>query len=214
MASRAGNVDVVEAVIRFQRFLSPRQPVRHLRIEAPGCWMAAPAPTARWLTLANSAMNSGVSLFQTMWAGLNPLARRAAVQRIHQVAIDRAADAQAVRRVRLDEGVHQPGAVVVDVPEIARTADDLAAAVAEADVVVQVQAAGGHLAFHQSADEVNRYETAAELRHFRAADGGLQPLAMMERGIPIIDRRVVPAEGELEAIVGIVADDDAAPPRH
>ena len=111
----------------------------------PGCWMSTPPKSGWCVTFANSAMISGVSFCQTMWADWIHSRAAEPSKRIDQVAIYRAADLEPVRDVGLDEHVDQPGAVVVDVAGIAAAADDLSAPVAEADVVIQIQSAGRRL---------------------------------------------------------------------
>ena len=49
----------------------------------------------------------------------------------------------------------------------------------------------------------------AKLDHLRPADRGLQPSAMMERGVPIADGRVVPPKGYFEKVVEVVSNDGA-----
>jgi hypothetical protein len=61
----------------------------------------------------------------------------------------------------------------------------------------------------QRSDEVYWDETASELNHLGPADGRLQPLSVVVRGVPVIDRRVISAERELEIVVEVVADDQA-----
>ena len=48
---------------------------------------------------------------------------------------------------------------------------------------------------------MHRQETTAELDHLRTTDGGLQPGTVMERSIPVIDWRVIPAERDLQMII-------------
>ena len=43
-------------------------------------------------------------------------------------------------------------------------------------------------------------ETSAELGHLRTADRGLEPLPMMERCIPVVDRRMIATERDLKII--------------
>src|SRR6266852_642247 len=45
-----------------------------------------------------------------------------------------------------------------------------------------------------------RDEAAAELGHFRAADGRLEPLSMVECGVPVVNGRMVAAEGDLQVV--------------
>src|SRR6185312_17116633 len=66
---------------------------------------------------------------------------------------------------------------------------------------MQVQAVHGKAAFGKGTHEVHRQKTAPELDHLRTVDGRLQPGAMMECSIPIIDRSVIPAERNLQMIV-------------
>jgi len=40
-----------------------------------------------------------------------------------------------------------------------------------------------------------------KLGHLRAADGGLQPGAVVKGSVPVIDRRMIPAERQLEVVV-------------
>jgi hypothetical protein len=68
------------------------------------------------------------------------------------------------------------------------------APVAEAHVVSQAQAAGWNVSFCLYAHEMHGNKCSAKLHHFRAVDGGLQPGAMVESGIPKTDRGVVFAE--------------------
>src|SRR5260370_34468727 len=48
---------------------------------------------------------------------------------------------------------------------------------------------------------MGRGEGSTEPEHLRAADGRLQPSAVMESGIPVADGRVKTPEGNLEMIV-------------
>ena len=52
-------------------------------------------------------------------------------------------------------------------------------------------------------------ESAAELYHLGAADGGLQPLPMMKGHVPVVNGRVVAAEGDLEIVVLLELNDGA-----
>ncbi len=97
--------------------------------------------------------------------------------------------------------------MAVDVTGVAAPADDLSAAVADACLVVHVQAAGGHRAFDERADEMHRQEAAAELNHLGPRDRRLEPLSMVELRVPPVDGRVVPAEGDLEHVALIEAQD-------
>ena len=90
--------------------------------------------------------------------------------RIDLVSIDRTANLQTIKAVRFYESTGQPRAIVIDVPEIAAAAQDIAATVADAEVVIQVQASGRQCAFGQRSDKVHRDETAAE--HNRLGPGG------------------------------------------
>ena len=98
---------------------------------------------------------------------------------------------------------------LVVVAGVSGAADDAAAAVAEAGLVAQVPAAGRHGALDERADEVHRQELAAELDHLRPADRRLQPLAVMEGGVPVVDRRVIAAERHLELIALVEPHDHA-----
>src|SRR5258707_13594102 len=74
---------------------------------------------------------------------------------------------------------------------------------------MQIQAGQREAAFGEGPDKVNRDEAAAEHHHFGAADGGLQPGAVMESGVPIINRRMIAAERNLQMVVLFEADDTA-----
>src|SRR5439155_13579449 len=87
--------------------------------------------------------------------------------------------------------------------------DDAAVAVADTGLIVQVPAAGGQLTFDERADEMHRNEFPAELNYLRPADRRLQPLSMVKRGVPPVDRRVIAAEGRLQLVAVIEPDDDA-----
>src|ERR1700681_501762 len=54
-----------------------------------------------------------------------------------------------------------------------------------------------------------RDKAASKLHHFRPADGGLEPCAVMKRGVPVIDGRVVTAERDLEIIALLEPDNTA-----
>src|SRR5438132_7427317 len=56
---------------------------------------------------------------------------------------------------------------------------------------------------------MHRNEIASEARHLRAADGRLQPLAVVKRRVPVVDRGVIAADGKLQLIVVIVSQDRA-----
>ncbi len=56
---------------------------------------------------------------------------------------------------------------------------------------------------------MHRDKRAADPHHVRTADSGLQPGAMMERGVPIADGRVVPPKGQFEKVVVVVSNDGA-----
>src|SRR6185312_6991905 len=81
--------------------------------------------------------------------------------------------------------------------------------VAEPGVIVQIQATRRKGSFRQRSDEMNRYEAAAKLNHFRTAGGSLEPRTVVEFGVPIADRRVITAERNLEMVALIVADNGA-----
>src|SRR5436305_4184264 len=66
---------------------------------------------------------------------------------------------------------------------------------------MQVQTAQREATLGKRAYEMHRQETAPELYHLRTVDGRLQPGAVMECRIPIVDGRVVPAEGDLQMVV-------------
>src|SRR5262249_54978025 len=117
--------------------------------------------------------------------GLNPFARHWDPNRVYFIAINGTADLKTIQGIGLHEDVRKPGAIVVDIAEIAVAADDLTAAVADAEVVIQIQASRGDRALGKGAYEVHREEAAAELNHLRAADGGLQPRSVVICGVPI-----------------------------
>src|SRR5207245_5206667 len=126
--------------------------------------------------------------------GLNPLAAFGSAGRRDLVPVDGSAEAQAEGMVRLGEQTGQPRTIVIIVTEVSPSADDRTPPISQSEVVIQIQSAGGRGPFDQRPDEVHRNEPAAELNHLRPADRGLQPLAMMEFRIPVIDRSVVAAE--------------------
>src|SRR5258708_35053557 len=99
--------------------------------------------------------------------------------------------------VRLGEQADQPGAVIVNVAQVSTPADDRTTPIPQSQVVIHVQAAGRHGPFDQRPDEMHWNESAAELSHLRPAGRSLQPLAVVKLRIPIIDRSMVAAEGNL-----------------
>src|SRR5580692_9965936 len=111
--------------------------------------------------------------------------------------------------VRPGEQVHEPGSIIVNVAEIAGAADDGASSVPNSHVVIKVQPTGRHSPFHQRADEMHGNEFAAKLYHLRPADGGLQPLAVVKLGVPVVDGGVIAAEGDLEVVI-LLKPDNAA----
>src|SRR5712691_8545905 len=54
---------------------------------------------------------------------------------------------------------------------------------------------------------MHRDETAAKLSHLRPADGGLEPLAVMKRRVPVVDGRMVAAEGHFQVVALSKAND-------
>src|SRR5262249_46465014 len=104
------------------------------------------------------------------------------------------AELEAVQLIGLRKHRQQRGAEVIVVAGVAAATDDVAAAVAEPGLVVDVPAASRHTAFGKRADEVHRQEATAKLNHLRPGDRGLQPLTVMERRVPVVDWRVVAAE--------------------
>src|SRR5258708_1683710 len=113
--------------------------------------------------------------------------------------------------IRLGEEIHQPGSMVVVVPEVAGPADNRPPSVSQAKVVIQIDAPGGHGPFDQRPHEMHRNEFAAELYHLRPAGGCLQPLAMVKLCIPVVDRGMIPAERNLAVIVLLQADNILLP---
>ena len=111
--------------------------------------------------------------------------------------------------VGLREHVDQKSGDVVVVAGVARATDDAAASVADPRLIVDVPAAARHHAFQERADEVDGNESSAELRHFGPADRRLQPLAVVKRGVPPVDRRVITPERHLQ-LVALVEPDDGA----
>jgi hypothetical protein len=86
--------------------------------------------------LANSAIISGFSFCQTIWAvSIHSRSRGSAGYR-NLVAVQGAAESQAERMVRLGEQAHQPGAIIIVVPRVPGAADNGTAPVAEPEVVI------------------------------------------------------------------------------
>src|SRR5712671_3932681 len=56
---------------------------------------------------------------------------------------------------------------------------------------------------------MNWNETPAELCHFRAANACLQPLAVMESGVPIVDWCVIAPKRQFDEVVVFVTNDAA-----
>ena len=56
---------------------------------------------------------------------------------------------------------------------------------------------------------MHREQASAELDHLRPGDGRLQPLTVMERCVPEIDRRVITTERHLQSIAPIEPEDHA-----
>src|SRR6266404_7913772 len=187
------NVHVFETVVWLPQFLPQRQPVSSLHIECLAVG-GRRAEDRFMLDVGELSNQFGRLALPDDVSGLDPLARYRPDQWIDFVAINRPADLQAVREIGFDESIGQPGAVVVDVSEITAAADDGTPAVAEAHVVIEIQAARGERAFGERTDKMNRDKAAAELNHLWTADGGLEPGAVVERGVPVVDRRVVSAE--------------------
>src|ERR1022692_4598564 len=98
---------------------------------------------------------------------LNPLARGQPGEGVDLIAIDRAADLQAISAVRLNKCVYKPGTAVVDVADIASARDHLSAEAisATSTTTVQIQSAGGHGPLQESSYKTHRDEAAAELGH-------------------------------------------------
>ena len=70
--------------------------------------------------------------------GLDPLAGGGGDNRVDFIAVNGGSEPKAVRMIGLGEDVEEPGAIVIDIAEIAASADDGAATVADAGVVVEV----------------------------------------------------------------------------
>src|SRR2546422_2121239 len=100
------------------------------------------------------------------------------------VEIERAPDLKPERAIGFCEEAQKPGRPSVVIAGIARAANHVPAAVANSRLVVEIPAAGRKSSFDQPTDEVHRDEAPAELDHLRPADGGLQPLSVVKRGVP------------------------------
>src|SRR5207248_6386396 len=110
------------------------------------------------------------------------------------VAVHRSAKLQTTRKQRPREDVEGPCAIVVDVAGISATADWVSASVADSDAVIQAHRSRRNAAFRQRADEVHGNQASAKLDHVWTADRSLQPCAVMELSVPIVDRSVITAE--------------------
>jgi hypothetical protein len=60
---------------------------------------------------------------------------------------------------------------------------------------------------YEKSDEMDGNEGSTELYHFRSADRGLQPVAMMEGSVPVTDWRMKAPERDLEVVIVVVSDE-------
>src|SRR5665213_40392 len=141
--------------------------------------------------------------------GFNPLAGRIACERVDLVAVERSPDLKTVKAVGLGVKIQQPGASVVNVAKIAVTADHRTSAVAYSGIVMQIQSAERKTALGKRPDKVNRNKTTAEPHHFGPVNCGLQPGAVVESSVPVINWRMVTAERDFQMIVFFEADNAA-----
>ena len=132
------------------------------------------------------------------------------------VVINSRADLHAGQEIRPGGEGEVEGLVVVVVLDIqdevvARAGRLVGAAIADFKDVAQVQLAGGNFAVKRNTDVVRRDDAAAilEIEHGRTAHGGLEPGAVMIRGVVVADRRVVAADVHVEVIVQVHLEQQA-----
>src|SRR6476619_4243209 len=106
----------------------------------------------------------------------------------------------------MDGRSESDGAIARRIAGVAGARDDGGASVADAEAVAEPEVADGHVPLGHGAHEVGRNELTPILHHLRARDGGLQPGAMVEGGVPEADRRVKAAAGQLERVSEVVAE--------
>src|SRR5207302_4075345 len=105
--------------------------------------------------------------------------------------------------------VGDPRTTLMVLPRVPRTANGEPAPIPDACVIAEPSAPRRNIALSQHTQNVHGDNRPAKLDHLRPADRGLQPGAVMERGVPIADGRVVPPEGYFEKVVVVISNDGA-----
>src|SRR6185369_10919019 len=137
----------------------------------------------------------------------DPFSEPPSVRERDFVAIDRNASLQAVESGRPGIYVGHPSPVIINVSGVASTADGRAPAITHAHAVAQTCSSRRNISLREKSDEMDRNEGSTELYHFRSADRGLQPGAMMEGSVPVTDWRMKAPERDLEIVIVAVSDE-------
>src|SRR5215831_6463583 len=134
----------------------------------------------------------------------NPFTEIVPTTQADLVAIHGPSKLQAIESRGPREYIGHPGAVVVSIPCVARTAYDFPSAIAHANAISKSRPARGNVSLRQESYEMYRCEFASHLDHFRPVDCRLQPCTMVEGRIPVSDGSVIAAERKFEEIVVVV----------
>ena len=149
------HVGVLETIVRFPCLFKPRQPVGKLSIEriTVGRLVGKDVGVIHVVEFGDEFRSA---LGPSNIDGGDPFTILGPSRQCDLVAINRSTHFQTIDFRWPGKHLSHPGAIVIVVSGISRTADQSAAAVADPDVVLQAKAAGRDMPFRQSTDEMER----------------------------------------------------------
>src|SRR5438309_7486014 len=204
-------VRMFEAIVGLQSLFKPRQPVAHLHVV---CLVIGDSISQNILVIDVCEFRQEFRslLGPNNMRGGNPFAKFISGRVDRQsdfVAIDGDSHLQPIELCGPRIKVGDPRTIVIVVARVPGTANGEPASIADACVIAEPCSPRRNISLSQNTQNVHGDKRPAKLDHLSPPDRGLQPGAVMERGVPIGDGRVVPSDVYYAKDVVVVSTDGA-----